>query len=198
MKRWYCCIIMCLICLVLLPAVDMPSAMEFNLVLNKKGNNSMYFYDPDVQPSEASNLFNFSMMNQDLLTAEVHIGLSWYIYVDTKTDIKIKCYGERTGFSDTGYMLKSTEGVFLNYSVLDGSKTEYFIEITSNEDKVSDRLDKSKLEFVLATVNESNSPSYYTGSSEFYLELNAPEIDTGQYYMKGLYSGFLIAEVEVV
>ncbi len=195
-----------------------PASIAFDLQLQNKGETTIYFCTIDetgnaVKLGDSFISFEPVFDSSDIqTTAQVY--LYWSIFENTGIEISIEereinatseqCWGLSTNNITTpGRIIK------MNYTIsapeYDAAKEKYSITIPESfKSEIVDHvaLDKTNrsLIFSYPEPEDTTNAEYNERSSivKLVLELTAPKDGTTQAFMKGVYNGYLIAEMKSI
>lgn len=191
--------------------ISLPYTIEFDIVLNKTGSDSLYFFDPDTKEVLMS-AQDFGLLSGDAETElTLELGAGWRIFPELESaydtiPVKIMVqFSDRPELqaSDAYMMGRISESgenpppIGLNFSAsiksTDDSSSD---SIVISGDQVAAELPESQRILELFSGSVGNGGT--TGEKIIVLTLVPPKADDGSsYYMDGDYRGYIIMYTEV-
>ena len=190
--------------------ITLPAEIAFDIVLNKTGSDSLYFFDPGTKEVLMS-AQDFGLLSGDAETKlKLELGAGWRIFPELESAYETIPVKIMVQFSDqpelqasAAYMMgrisepgEKPPPIGLNFSVsienTDGSVDS--IVISGNQ--VAEELPESQRILELFSGSVGNGGT--TGEKNIVLTLVPPKADDGSsYYMDGDYRGYIIMYAEV-
>ena len=190
--------------------ITLPATIDFDIVLNKTGSDSLYFFDPDTKEVLMS-AQDFGLLTDAATELTLELGAGWRIFPELETAYDTVPVKIMVQFSDqpelqasAAYMMgrisepgENSPPIGLNFSVFvkneDGSSVG---SIVISGDQVAAELPESQRILELFSGSVGNGGT--TGEKIIVLTLVPPKSDDGSdYYMDGDYRGYIIMYVEV-
>lgn len=186
--------------------IQLPKEINFDIVLNKTGSDSLYFFDPGTKDVLMS-AQDFGLLSGDATELTLELGAGWRIFPELKTAYDTVPVKIMVQFSDqpelqasAAYMMgrisepgENSPPIGLNFSV---SVKNEVGSIAISGDQVAAELPESQRSLVLFSGSVGNGGT--TGEKIIDLTLVPPEADDGSgYYMDGDYRGYIIMYAEV-
>lgn len=186
--------------------IQLPKEINFDIVLNKTGSDSLYFFDPytkDVLMSAQ----DFGLLSGDAETKLLELGAGWRIFPELESAYETIPVKIMVQFSDqpelqasAAYMMgrisepgENPPPIGLNFSASIKNTDD---SIVISGDQVKAELPESQRTLELFSGSVGNGGT--TGEKIIVLTLVPPKADDGSsYYMDGDYRGYIIMYAEV-
>lgn len=190
--------------------IQLPKEINFDIVLNKTGSDSLYFYDPDTKDVLMS-AQDFGLLSGDAETVlKLRLGAGWRIFPELESAYEPIPVKIKVQFSDqpelqahAAYMMRriSEPGenpppIGLNFSASIENTDGSVDSIVISGDQIKAELPESQriLELFSGTVGNGGT----TGEKIIVLTLVPPKtVEGSSYYMDGDYRGYIIMYAEV-
>ncbi len=192
--------------------IQLPKEINFDIVLNKTGSDSLYFFDPDTKDVLMS-AQDFGLLSGDAETElNLKLGAGWRIFPELESPYEPIPVKIKVQFSDqpelqahAAYMMRriSEPGenpppIGLNFSAsIENTGDSSVDSIVISGDQVAAELPESQRTLELFSGSVGNGGT--TGKKIIALTLVPPKTpdDGSSYYMDGDYRGYIIMYAEV-
>lgn len=187
--------------------IQLPKEINFDIVLNKTGSDSLYFFDHDTKEVLMS-AQDFGLLTDAATELTLKLGAGWRIFPELKSAYETIPVKIMVQFSDqpelqasAAYMMdrisepgENSLPIGLNFSAsIEGSSVD---SIVISGDQVAAELPESQRTLELFSGSVGNGGT--TGEKNIVLKLVPPKADDGSsYYMDGDYRGYIIMYAEV-
>ena len=189
--------------------IQLPKEINFDIVLNKTGSDSLYFFDPGTKDVLMS-AQDFGLLTDAATELTLELGAGWRIFPELKTAYDTVPVKIMVQFSDqpelqasAAYMMgrisepgEISPPIGLNFSVSIENTDGSVDSIVISGDQVIEKLPESQR--ILELFSDSVGNGGTTGEKNIVLTLVPPKADDGSsYYMDGDYRGYIIMYAEV-
>lgn len=189
--------------------ITLPATIDFDIVLNKTGSDSLYFFDPytkDVLMSAQ----DFGLLTDAATELTLKLGAGWRIFPELESAYDTIPVKIMVQFSDrpelqasAAYMMgrisepgENQHPIGLNFSASIENTDGSVDSIVISGDQVTEKLPESQRILELFSGSVGNGGT--TGEKNIVLKLVPPKADDGSsYYMDGDYRGYIIMYAEV-